>query len=100
MDYYRQTTKDKNNVSCIFCLNKNGSWKRSGDNSVGIWWLKKENDDQIVMINYASSRDDYFNSGDSKGSRKFVIRSTEGVQWYECIAPKWFPSTKMILQGT
>jgi len=67
---------------------------------VGIWWLKKENDDQIVMINYASSRDDYFNSGDSKGSRKFVIRSTEGVQWYECIVPSWFPTTKMILQGT
>ena len=100
MDYYRQTIQDKNNVSCQFYLKSDGTWKRSDDNQTGIWWLKKEGQEQIVMINYSSSRADFWNSGNSKGSRKFVLRTTNNVHWFECIEPSWFPTTKMIVSGT
>ena len=60
LDYYsqnRQIVQDKNDVSSTFCLKKNGSWTRSDNNSEGIWWLQKENDDQVLIINDRSSKD-------------------------------------------
>ena len=98
-DYYRQTMQEKNDISCVFSLTKDGKWTRSDDQQKGIWWLQKEGDDSFIMINYSSTRQDFWNSGDSKGSRKFVKRVTDDTTWWECIEPKWWPTTKMLTQG-
>ena len=47
---------------------------------------------------------DHYNSGvNNQGVRKFEKRVTkvndENIEWWECIQPKWHPSTKMIQSG-
>ena len=97
MDYYRQDAGDKDNVSYQIVLmnDEDKSWTRS-DNS-GITGTWSDIDGKIYM-NFDDPTEDRWNSGVYKGFRIFQRKEAEPEYW-ECIKPQWYPTTKMFQKG-
>jgi len=50
------------------------------------------------MLNYYDNKkDDHYNSGNAKGVRIFKRKDQyTAVPYWECVVPRWDPSTKMV----
>ena len=94
LDYYRQDRNGKDAVSYQLLLmgDEEKTWKRSDGSGITGTWTELEGK---IYLNFDDPEEDKWNSGAYKGFRIFAKRDATPEYW-ECIKPNWYPTTKMI----
>ena len=92
-DYYRHDYgKDELSYRLMLMKGEEQTWYRSDDTITGTW---VEFEDKIYL-NFDYPEEDDWNAGVYTGIR--IFQNVDA--YWDCIKPKWDPSTKMIVKGT